>query len=46
MRVGRLPTAVQIAVNGYNVGNDNDLADTVVYRNNEMLNVGSRMWDK
>ena len=33
-------------VNGYNARNDNDLADTVVHRINEMLNEDSRVWGK
>jgi len=37
---------VQVVVNGYNARNDNDLADTVVHRINEMLNEDSRVWGK
>ena len=37
---------VQDVVNGCNVRNDNDLADTVVHRINEMLNEDSRVWGK
>jgi hypothetical protein len=38
--------SLQVVVNGYNVRNDNDLADTVVNRINEMLNEDSRVWGK
>ena len=37
---------VQVVVNGYNARNDNDLADTLVHRINEMLNEDSRVWGK
>ena len=38
--------SLQVVVNGYNARNDSDLADTVVHRINEMLNVDSRVWGK
>ena len=38
--------SLQVVVNGYNARNDNDLADTVVHRINEMLNEDSRVWGK
>ena len=37
---------LSVNVNGYNAKNDNDLADTVVHRINEMLNEDSRVWVK
>lgn len=38
--------SVQVVVNGYNAQNDEDLADTVVHRINEMLNEDSRVWGR
>jgi hypothetical protein len=33
-------------VNGYNAQNDNDLADTIVHRINDMLNEDGSVWGK
>ena len=38
--------SVQVVVNGYNARNDNDLADTVVQRINEMLNEDDKVWGR
>ena len=38
--------SVQVVVNGYNAKNDNDLADTVVQRINEMLNEDDKVWGR
>ena len=35
---------LSVNVNGYNAQNDNDLADTVVHRINEMLNEDDKVW--
>jgi hypothetical protein len=35
-----------VVVNGYNARNDNDLADTVVQRINEMLNEDDKVWGR
>ena len=35
-----------VNVNGYNAQNDNDLADTVVHRINEMLNEDDKVWGR
>ena len=37
---------LSVNVNGYNARNDNDLADTVVQRINEMLNEDDSVWGK
>lgn len=36
--------SVTVNVNGYNAKNDNDLADTLVRRINEMLDEDSSVW--
>ena len=38
--------SVQVVVNGYNAKNDDDLADTVVHRINEMLNEDGKVWGR
>ena len=38
--------SVQVVVNGYNAQNDDDLADTVVHRINEMLNEDDKVWGR
>lgn len=37
---------INVTVNGYNAKNDDDLADTVVHRINEMLNEDGSVWGK
>ena len=37
---------LSVVVNGYNARNDNDLADTVVQRINEMLNEDDKVWGR
>jgi len=37
---------LSVNVNGYNARNDNDLADTVVQRINEMLNEDDKVWGR
>jgi len=37
---------VQVVVNGYNAQNDNDLANMVAHRINEMLNEDDSVWGK
>ena len=37
---------LSVNVNGYNAQNDNDLADTVVHRINEMLNEDDKVWGR
>ena len=37
---------INVTVNGYNATNDDDLADTVVHRINEMLNEDGSVWGR
>ena len=37
---------LSLVVNGYEAKNDNDLADTIVHRINEMLNEDDSVWSK
>ena len=37
---------LSVVVNGYNAKNDEDLADTVVHRINEMLNEDDKVWGR
>ena len=37
---------LSVNVNGYNAKNDDDLADTVVHRINEMLNEDGKVWGR
>ncbi|OPZ70417.1 MAG: hypothetical protein BWY83_01654 [bacterium ADurb.Bin478] len=37
---------LSVVVNGYEAKNDNDLADTIVHRINEMLNEDDSVWGK
>lgn len=37
---------LSVSVNGYNAQNDEDLADTIVHRINEMLNEDDKVWGR
>ena len=37
---------LSVNVNGYEARNDNDLADTIVHRINDMLNEDGSVWGK
>ncbi len=37
---------LSVVVNGYEAKNDNDLADTIVHRINDMLNEDGSVWGK
>ena len=37
---------LSVVVNGHEAKNDNDLADSIVHRINDMLNVDGSVWGK